>query len=70
MIAYFAKNLSSTNINDRKGGIKALTSIGIALKDHVKINTKLDLSSWLLLGKICKKRSKAANETINRSNEG
>lgn len=36
MIAYFAKNLSSTNINDRKGGIKALTSIGIALKDHEK----------------------------------
>jgi len=44
MIAYFAKNLSSTNINDRKGGIKALTSIGIALKDHVTINAKLDFS--------------------------
>jgi len=43
MIAYFAKNLSSTNINDRKGGIKALTSIGIALKDHVTNKSKIRL---------------------------
>ncbi|EWS71066.1 MHCK/EF2 kinase domain protein (macronuclear) [Tetrahymena thermophila SB210] len=36
MIQYFTKNLGSTNINDKRGSIKAITSIGIALKEHEK----------------------------------
>lgn len=35
MIQHFSKNLGSTNLGDKRGNIKALTSIGIALKDHV-----------------------------------